>query len=49
LAEVATTVEDCPGLARAGADLVAAGAGVWTDPEGAAAAVRRLRAALQAA
>jgi thiamine-phosphate pyrophosphorylase len=49
LAEVATTVEDCPRLARAGADLVAVGAGVWTDPEGAAAAVRRLREALQAA
>jgi thiamine-phosphate pyrophosphorylase len=48
LAEVATTVEDCRGLARAGADLVAA-AGAWTDPEGAAAAVRRLREALQAA
>jgi thiamine-phosphate pyrophosphorylase len=49
LAEVATTVEDCPKLARAGADLVAVGAGVWTDPEGAAAAVLRLREALQAA
>jgi thiamine-phosphate pyrophosphorylase len=49
LAEVATTVEDCPSLARAGADLVAVGAGVWTDPEGAAAVVLRLREALQAA
>ena len=49
LAEVATTVEDCALLARAGADLVAAGAGVWTDPDGAAAAVRRLHEALQAA
>jgi thiamine-phosphate pyrophosphorylase len=49
LAEVVTTVEDCARLARAGADLVAAGAEVWTDPEGAAAAVRRLREALQAA
>jgi thiamine-phosphate pyrophosphorylase len=49
LAEVVTTVEDCARLARAGADLVAAGAEVWTDPEGAAVAVRRLRNALQAA
>jgi thiamine-phosphate pyrophosphorylase len=49
LAEVATTVDDGTRLAQAGADLVAAGAGVWTHPEGAAAAVRRLRAALQAA
>jgi thiamine-phosphate pyrophosphorylase len=48
LAEVATTVGDCARLARAGADLVAAGEGVWTDPEGAAAAVRSLREALQA-
>lgn len=49
LAEVATTVDDCPRLARAGADLVAAGEGVWTDPEGAAVVVRRFREALQAA
>ena len=49
LAEVATTVDDCTRLAQAGADLVAVGEGVWTDPEGAAAAVRRLREALQAA
>jgi thiamine-phosphate pyrophosphorylase len=49
LAEVAATVEDCARLARAGADLVTAGAEMWTDPEGAAAAVRRLREALQAA
>jgi thiamine-phosphate pyrophosphorylase len=48
LAEVATTVGDCARLARAGADLVAAGQGVWTDPEGAAAAVGSLREALQA-
>jgi thiamine-phosphate pyrophosphorylase len=49
LAEVATTVDNCARLAQAGADLVAAGEGVWTDPKGAAAAVRRLRDALQAA
>jgi thiamine-phosphate pyrophosphorylase len=49
LAEVAATVDDCARLARAGADLVAAGEEMWTDPEGAAAAVRRLREALQAA
>ena len=41
-------VDDCARLAQAGADLVAAGEGMWTDPEGAAAAVRRLREALQA-
>jgi len=49
VAEVATTVDDCTRLAQAGADLVAAGECVWTDPEGTAAAVRRLREALQAA
>ena len=49
LAEVAATVDDCAQLVRAGADLVAAREGVWTDPEGAAAAVRRLRGALDAA
>jgi thiamine-phosphate pyrophosphorylase len=47
LAEVATMVDDCVRLARAGADLVAAGEAVWTDPEGAAAAVGRLREALR--
>jgi thiamine-phosphate pyrophosphorylase len=47
LAEAATTVEDCAALARAGADFMAAGASVWTDPAGAAAAVRRLREALR--
>ena len=49
LAEVATTAVDCACLARAGADFVAAGGAVWCDPDGAAAAVRRLRAALEAA
>ncbi len=49
LAEAATTVEDCAALARAGADFVAAGESVWTDPAGAAAAVRRLRGALASA
>lgn len=48
LAEVATVVDDCRRLAQAGADLVAVGEGVWTDPDGAAAVVRRLREALQA-
>ena len=48
LAEAAT-VEDCAALARAGADFVAAGASVWTDPAGAAAAVRRWREALRLA
>jgi thiamine-phosphate pyrophosphorylase len=46
LAEVAITADDCGLLARAGADLVAAGGAVWSHPEGAAAAVRRLREAL---
>ena len=49
LAEAATTVEDCAPLVRAGADFVAAGERVWTDPAGAAAAVRRLHAALMSA
>jgi thiamine-phosphate pyrophosphorylase len=49
VAEAATTAEDCAALARAGADFVAAGASVWTDPAGAAAAVRRLRQALTSA
>ena len=49
LAEAATTIEDCAPLVRAGADFVAAGASVWTDPAGAAAAVRRLREALSSA
>jgi thiamine-phosphate pyrophosphorylase len=46
LAEAAITAEDCARLARAGADLVAAGGPVWSHPEGAAAAVRRIREAL---
>jgi thiamine-phosphate pyrophosphorylase len=49
LAEAASTVEDCAPLARAGADFLAVGANVWTDPAGAAAAVRRLRQALRSA
>jgi thiamine-phosphate pyrophosphorylase len=49
LAEAATTAEDCAALARAGADFVAAGESIWTDPAGAAAAVRRWRAALSSA
>jgi thiamine-phosphate pyrophosphorylase len=49
LAEAATTVEECAALARAGADFIAAGADVWTDPAGAAAVVGRLCEALAAA
>jgi thiamine-phosphate pyrophosphorylase len=49
LAEVAITADDCARLARVGADFVAAGGSVWADPDGAAAAVRRLREALGAA
>jgi thiamine-phosphate pyrophosphorylase len=49
IAEVAATEHDCARLARAGADFVAAGGSVWTDPDGAVAAVRRLREALGAA
>lgn len=48
LAEAATAMEDCARLARAGADFVAAGGAVWRHPEGAAAAIRQLRKALQA-
>jgi thiamine-phosphate pyrophosphorylase len=46
LAEVATTAEGCGRLARAGADFVAASGALWRHPEGAAAAVRRMREAL---
>ena len=46
LAEAAVTERDCAALARAGADFVAAGERVWSDPAGAAAAVRRWREAL---
>jgi thiamine-phosphate pyrophosphorylase len=46
LAEVAITADDCARLVRAGADFVAAGGSVWSHPEGAAAAVRRIREAL---
>jgi thiamine-phosphate pyrophosphorylase len=49
LAEVADTEHDCAWLARAGADFVAAGGSIWSDPDGAAAAVRRLKEALDAA
>jgi thiamine-phosphate pyrophosphorylase len=49
LAEVADTEHDCARLARAGADFVAVGGTVWSDPDGAAAVVRRLRDALDAA
>jgi thiamine-phosphate pyrophosphorylase len=49
LAEAATTQGDCAALVRAGADFVSAGESVWTDPAGAAAAVRRLYDALVSA
>jgi thiamine-phosphate pyrophosphorylase len=47
LAEVASTEGDCARLVRAGADFVAAGGSIWTDPDGASAAIRRLRDALE--
>jgi thiamine-phosphate pyrophosphorylase len=49
LAEVATTEDDCARLARGGADFIAADAAVWSHPEGAAWAVRRLLGAITAA
>jgi thiamine-phosphate pyrophosphorylase len=49
LAEAAITAHDCARLARAGADFIAVGGTVKSDPDGAAAAVRRLREALGAA
>ncbi|MGH6901699.1 MAG: thiamine phosphate synthase, partial [Geminicoccaceae bacterium] len=49
LAEALTTERDCALLARAGADFVAVGGSVWSDPDGVVAAVRRLREALGAA
>ena len=49
LAEVATTEGDCARLARAGADFLAAGGSIWTDPDGPSAAIRRLRDALEGA
>ena len=42
------TAENAGGLARAGADFVAVSAAIWTHPQGAAAAVRELQAALSA-
>jgi thiamine-phosphate pyrophosphorylase len=49
LAEAAITEGDCAALARAGADFVSAGGSIWTDADGPAAAVRRLRDALASA
>jgi thiamine-phosphate pyrophosphorylase len=49
LAEVADTEHDCARLARAGADFIAVGGTCWSDPDGAAAAVSRLKEALDAA
>jgi thiamine-phosphate pyrophosphorylase len=49
LAEAATTEHDCARLARAGADFIAVGGTCWSDPDGAAAAVSRLKEALDAA
>ena len=42
------TVDNCAGLAAAGADFLAVSAGVWTYPEGPAAAVRALNAQIAA-
>jgi thiamine-phosphate pyrophosphorylase len=49
LAEAAATAEDGVALARAGADFATAGEDVWSDPAGAAVAVRVLREALASA
>jgi thiamine-phosphate pyrophosphorylase len=49
LAEATVTIDDCVALARAGADFVGAGEGVWSDPAGGAAVVRRLREAMASA
>jgi thiamine-phosphate pyrophosphorylase len=46
LAEVAITADNCARLVRAGADFGAAGGSLWSDPEGAATVVRRIREAL---
>jgi thiamine-phosphate pyrophosphorylase len=40
------TLANCAALAAAGADFIAAGAGVWDDPAGPAAAVRDFNAAI---
>jgi thiamine-phosphate pyrophosphorylase len=49
LAEVSATVADGPGLARAGADFIAAGGSVWASPGAVAGAVRAMSEALEAA
>lgn len=43
------TPENCAPLVAAGADFLAASSAVWTDPEGAGAAVRKFNAAIRAA
>jgi thiamine-phosphate pyrophosphorylase len=43
------TAENCAPLVRAGADFLAVVGAVWADPEGPAAGVRRLNAAIDAA
>jgi thiamine-phosphate pyrophosphorylase len=42
------TVENCRGIATAGADFIAVSAGVWTHPQGAAAAVAAFNAEISA-
>jgi thiamine-phosphate pyrophosphorylase len=49
VAEGAITPENCPALVRAGANFLAAGDAVWKHPEGPAAGVRALAAAMAAA
>jgi thiamine-phosphate pyrophosphorylase len=49
LAEVVATPEDYARLTRAGADFIAAGATVWEDPDGPAAALRGLKTAIATA
>ncbi len=41
-----TAVQDCPALARAGADFIGVSSGVWRHPAGPAAAVAELRRAI---
>ena len=43
------TASNCTALVQAGADFLAVIAAVWNDPEGPAAGVRRLNAAIDAA
>lgn len=49
LAEVSATAADCPALAQAGADFIAAGGSLWDRPDGLATAIRGMTEALAAA